>query len=212
MSDDKLSFYNQCVLEDTTWSNTSGISDARVMECVSNRIQATLAERTADNTNWLLVFAGALVFFMQAGFAMLCAGCVRKKNVQNTMLKNLLDACGAAVAFYCIGFAFAFGGQDEVVGNTFLGYQNFFLMGSVNPAFFFFEYAFSATSVTIVAGTLAERCQMAAYLCYSLFLTVRLHLSDRPTPASSHFPVCRSFGLIQRPLLPLLRLRVSYTP
>lgn len=47
---------------------------------------------------------------MQAGFAMLCAGSVRRKNAQNTMLKNLLDACGAAVAFFCVGYGFAFGG------------------------------------------------------------------------------------------------------
>ena len=47
---------------------------------------------------------------MQAGFAMLCAGSVRRKNAQNTMLKNLLDACGAAIAFFCVGYAFAFGG------------------------------------------------------------------------------------------------------
>ena len=97
------------------------------------------------------------------------------------MLKNLLDACGAALAFYSVGYAFAFGGQNEIVGSTFIGYQDFFLVGDVNPAFFFFEYAFSATSVTIVAGTLAERCQMAAYLCYSLFLTGVVY------PVSAHW-------------------------
>jgi hypothetical protein len=46
---------------------------------------------------FFLTWAACLVFFMQAGFAMLCAGCVQFKNVQNTMLKNLLDACGAAL-------------------------------------------------------------------------------------------------------------------
>ena len=45
-------------------------------------------------------FQGALVFFMQAGFAMLCAGSVRQKNVKNIMLKNLLDACGGALGFW----------------------------------------------------------------------------------------------------------------
>lgn len=101
---------------------------------------------------------------------MLCAGAVRKKNVQNTMLKNLLDACGAAVSFYLIGYAFSFGGGADATQKTFIGTSNFFSLGDIDPAFWFFQYAFSATSVTIVAGTLAERCQMAAYLCYSIFL------------------------------------------
>jgi Amt family ammonium transporter len=69
----------------------------------------------------------------------------------------------------CPGYAFAFGGQDESTKTTFLGTQDFVSAGP-SPAFWFFQYAFSATSVTIVAGTLAERCQMAAYLCYSVFL------------------------------------------
>ena len=113
----------------------------------------------------------ALVFFMQAGFAMLCAGAVRKKNVQNTMLKNLLDACGAALAFFVIGYAFAFGGDDPSSGHkTFIGTSNFFLMDVDDLAFWLFQYAFSAASATIVAGTLAERCQMVAYLCYSIML------------------------------------------
>jgi Amt family ammonium transporter len=142
-----------------------------VLECVSDRLEERAALQASDLVSWLLVLAGALIFFMQAGFAMLCGGCVRKKNLQNTMLKNLLDACGAAIAFYCVGYAFAFGGQNNRTDITFIGNTNFFSMGEVDQAFWFFEYAFSATSVTIVAGTLAERCQMVAYLCYSLFLT-----------------------------------------
>lgn len=107
---------------------------------------------------------------MQAGFAALCAGAVRRKNVANTMLKNLLDACGAAIAFAAIGFAFSYGDGDSS-SSTFVGTKHFFLQDDVDPAFFFFQFAFSATAVTIVAGTLAERCQMAAYLCYSFILT-----------------------------------------
>lgn len=102
---------------------------------------------------------------------MLCAGCVRKKNVQNTMLKNLLDACGAALGFYIVGFGLAFGGQNDTTDITFVGTSDFFNTNDVDPAFWFFEYAFSATCVTIVAGTLAERCQMVAYLLYSVILT-----------------------------------------
>lgn len=150
-----------------------------------------------------LVYSAALIFFMQAGFAMLCAGAVRKKNVQNTMLKNLLDAvsyfqikatatyaglrplfdshrafailivtrnvqCGAAIAYFSFGYAFAFG--DGSNPNGFIGTTNFFLMDFDDYSFWMFQYAFSAASATIVAGTLAERCQMAAYLCYSLLL------------------------------------------
>ena len=102
---------------------------------------------------------------------MLCAGAVRKKNVGNTMLKNLLDACGAAVAFFFVGYAFAFGGDDaESNTKTFIGTSSFFLMDVDDLAFWLFQYAFSAASATIVAGTLAERCQMTAYLCYSVML------------------------------------------
>jgi Amt family ammonium transporter len=140
-----------------------------VLECVTKRlIEQDSSDREFTRTLFL-IYAAALVFFMQAGFAMVCAGSVRTKNVQNTMLKNLLDACGAAVAFYCVGYAFAFG--DGSNPNSFIGTTNFFLIGVDDLAFWFFQYAFSAASATIVAGTLAERCQMAAYLCYSLMLS-----------------------------------------
>ena len=116
---------------------------------------------------------GALVFFMQAGFAMLCAGSVRKKNTQNTMLKNLLDACGAAIAYFFFGYAIAFGdsGDNSTKTTTFVGKTNFVGTGDIDLSFFFFQYTFTAAAVTIVAGALAERCQMAAYLCYSVVLT-----------------------------------------
>ena len=139
-----------------------------VVQCVSNLLEERADARSADLKSFLYVLAGAMIFFMQAGFAMLCAGAVRLKNVQNTMLKNLLDACGAAVAFYSIGYAFSFGGQNDRTDTTFIGTSSFANID--DAAFWFFQYAFSATSVTIVAGTLAERCQMAAYLCYSVFL------------------------------------------
>lgn len=139
-----------------------------LLECISNTLETTSEEKSADLVQFLYVLAGAMIFFMQSGFAMLCAGSVRVKNVQNTMLKNLLDACGAAVAFYLVGYAFSFGGQNDTTATTFLGNKSFAQID--DAAFWFFQYTFSATSVTIVAGTLAERCQMAAYLCYSVVL------------------------------------------
>lgn len=67
------------------------------------------------------------------------------------------------------GFALGFGGQEGSDKTTFVGTKDFLNIGP-SAAVWFFQYTFSATSVTIVAGTLAERCQMAAYLCYSIFL------------------------------------------
>ena len=153
----------------------------------------------------LLVLSSSLVFVMQAGFAMLCAGrssseriamvlipclpanslfcfgssiffvstgVVRRENVANTMLKNLMDACGSAVAFFAVGWAFAFGGMDSASPEkTFCGTDNFFLRGVDDLAFWLFQYAFSAAAATIVAGTLAERYRMAGYLCFTVMLT-----------------------------------------
>jgi Amt family ammonium transporter len=73
------------------------------------------------------------------------------------------------VLLFFLGYAFAFGGQDESTATTFIGTSEFLTTGP-SSAFWFFQYTFSATSVTIVAGTLAERCQMAAYLCYSVLV------------------------------------------
>ena len=112
---------------------------------------------------------------MQAGFAMLCAGSVRQKNVKNIMLKNLLDACGGALGFYTIGYGFAYGsGSGDYSSARFIGNYNFFLMGisgGYGYITWFFQFAFAASAATIVAGAVAERCKMAAYLCYSVFLT-----------------------------------------
>jgi Amt family ammonium transporter len=82
----------------------------------------------------------------------------------------LRDACGAAVAFGATGFALGFGGNSSGE-SSFVGSKHFFLSGDVDAAVFFFQFTFSATAATIVAGTLAERCRMAAYLLYSMILT-----------------------------------------
>jgi len=108
---------------------------------------------------------------MQCGFAMLCAGSVRQKNVKNILLKNLLDACGGAIGFWSVGYALALGGGGKFVGDE---NKYFFLRGLSSGADYigwFFQFAFAATAATIVAGTVAERCKMEAYLCYSFFLT-----------------------------------------
>jgi len=74
-----------------------------MLQCVSDTYQTVQDSRQENLRSFLLVVCGGMIFFMQSGFAMMCAGSVRLKNVQNTMLKNLLDACGAALAFYLVG-------------------------------------------------------------------------------------------------------------
>jgi len=139
--------------------------------CVIRSMQEEKEQDVNNTIQFFFILSAALVFFMQTGFAMLCAGSVRLKNVQNTMLKNLLDACGAALGFFSVGYAFAFGGTTDSAQKTFLGNTNFFMKDVDDNAGWLFQFAFAATSATIVAGTLAERCQMAAYLCYSVVLT-----------------------------------------
>ena len=134
---------------------------------------STIDEMTTGLNTFFLLFAAAFVFMMQAGFAMLCAGSIRQKNVKNIMLKNILDACGGAIGFWSVGYAFAYGGASPDT-KSFIGNQGFFLSGMDTAADligWFFQFAFAATAATIVAGTVAERCKMEAYLCYSFFLT-----------------------------------------
>ena len=119
-----------------------------------------------------LIFAGALVYFMQTGFAMLCAGSIRAKNVKNVILWNLLDSCGGGLAFWSVGYALAYGGDDsESPDKTMAGNKGFFLKGDdIRLENWFFQFAFACALSSIVAGTIAERTQMKAYLMYSVFL------------------------------------------
>jgi hypothetical protein len=102
---------------------------------------------------------------------MLCAGSIRAKNVKNVILWNLLDSCGGGLAFWATGYAFAYGGDDATVDKkTFIGHTNFFLMNDTAYHEWFFQFAFACALSSIVAGTIAERTQMTAYLLYSVFL------------------------------------------
>jgi Amt family ammonium transporter len=145
-----------------------------LLSCIADGHEANRETGHLDVASGLdsfyLIFAGALVFFMQTGFAMLCAGSIRSKNVKNVMLWNLLDSCGGGIAFWITGYAFAYGGDTTTSEWTFIGAENFFLMGEVNHGFWFFQFAFACALSSIVAGTIAERTQMKGYLFYSFFL------------------------------------------
>jgi len=141
------------------------------MEVTLSGVAEDLATLQGNTDVFYTLVCGAFIFLMQCGFAMLCAGSVRQKNVKNIMLKNLLDACGGALGFWSIGFANAYGTGGRFIGTS---TERFFLndySGGAEYIDFFFQFTFAATAATIVAGTVAERCKMQAYLLYSVFLT-----------------------------------------
>merc|ERR1719263_761739 len=89
----------------------------------------------------------------------------------NILIKNILDACVGAIAFYLFGFGVAYGVTDGTKPNSFIGSGNFALSDYKTWQFFLFQWAFSAAAATIVSGSVAERTAFQAYLGYSFFLT-----------------------------------------
>ncbi|XP_078346231.1 putative ammonium transporter 1 isoform X1 [Oculina patagonica] len=116
-----------------------------------------------------LVIMGCCIFFMQTGFAFLEAGSVRSKNTTNILIKNFLDVFIGAVAYWLVGYAFAFGADS----NGFIGHKYFALADLPIDKYshWFFHFVFAATAATIVSGAMAERTEFKAYLMYSVFLT-----------------------------------------
>ena len=131
----------------------------------------------ANLDNVFVLLAAVLVIFMQAGFGLLEAGLTRAKSVGNIMMKNLMDFCAGAVAFFAVGYAIAFGD-----GNDFFGWKGFFLGdgafqgGTLTlPVTFLFQTAFAATAATIVSGAMAERTRFKSYFLYSIGITALIY-------------------------------------
>lgn len=136
--------------------------------------------------NIFIFIAGVLVFFMQAGFALLASGLTRAKNSSNMMMKSLMDAALGVLVFALVGWGLAYPGGD---GGGFFGFAGFGipglmdglpdLAGATEDGFyplsvssdFFFQAAFAATAATIVAGAVAERTKFVAYLAYTVVIT-----------------------------------------
>ena len=123
---------------------------------------------------WFLIGA-ALVFFMQAGFAMVETGFTRAKNAGNIIMKNLMDFCIGTVMFVFLGFSLMMS-EDYLFG--FIGIPNLnifsdfngFIQG--NASSFVFNLVFCATAATIVSGAMAERTKFASYCIYSAVISL----------------------------------------
>ena len=122
---------------------------------------------------WFLIGA-ALVFWMQAGFAMVEAGFTRAKNTGNIIMKNLMDFCIGTVVFILIGFSLLMG--EDLLGfigkpgfDLFTSYANFDFSG------FVFNLVFCATTATIVSGAMAERTKFLSYCIYSAVISALIY-------------------------------------
>lgn len=135
---------------------------------------------SALDTIWTLLGA-TLVFFMQAGFAMVETGFTRAKNAGNIIMKNLMDFAIGTVVFWFIGFGLMFAGDGSLVGGI-----DFFIQGDYSSsiptfAFVIFQTVFCATAATIVSGAMAERTKFSSYCLYSLIISAIIY------PISGHW-------------------------
>lgn len=142
----------------------------------------------ALDTVWVLL-AAVLVFFMQAGFAMVESGFTRSKSAVNIMMKNMADLSIGTLSFWFVGFAIMFGN-----GNSLFGFSGFMpdaskvddyasLAWSSVPvlAAFIFQAVFAATAATIVSGAVAERIKFSSYIVISILITTIIY------PVSGHW-------------------------
>lgn len=130
------------------------------------------ASEVQNNLNWTwTLIAAAMVFLMQAGFAMVETGFTRAKNAGNIIMKNVMDFSMGILAFWAVGFAFMFG------DGGFMGMTNFFGTGLAewDWTFFIFQGVFAATAATIVSGAMAERTKFGSYLIASFLLTAFIY-------------------------------------
>ncbi len=124
---------------------------------------------------WILV-AGILVFFMQAGFALVEAGFTRAKNVGNIIMKNFMDFALGSLLFWIVGYSIMYGGEG-----AFFGAFDFFYDTPGDYHNLFFQTVFAATAATIVSGAMAERTKFSTYLVFSVVITAIIY------PISGHW-------------------------
>ncbi|NCQ18555.1 MAG: ammonium transporter [Ignavibacteria bacterium CG22_combo_CG10-13_8_21_14_all_37_15] len=125
---------------------------------------------------WTLV-AAFMVFFMQAGFAMVEAGLTRAKNTVNILMKNLMDFSVGSIVYWAFGFGIMFG----VNQTGWFGTDGFFFSDFAKDndqwlfAFWMFQVVFAATAATIVSGAMAERTKFISYLIYSAVISIVIY-------------------------------------
>ena len=142
---------------------------------MSEEIRSLVQEVTSSEVFgvWFLIGA-ALVFWMQAGFAMVEAGFARAKNSGNILMKNLMDFCIGTCTFILIGFGL-FLGEDlmGIIGKP--GFDVFTDFAHFDWSNFIFNLVFCATTATIVSGAMAERTKFLSYCVYSAIISAIIY-------------------------------------
>lgn len=142
---------------------------------VEEVVNKTMFNVGDGNGIWYLIGA-ALVFFMQAGFAMVETGMTRAKNAGNIIMKNLMDFCIGTVVFIFLGFGLMLG-EDALFG--LVGVPTLDILGSFTDfdrcAEFVFNLVFCATAATIVSGAMAERTKFLSYCIYSAIISAVIY-------------------------------------
>ncbi len=137
--------------------------------------------QTNMNILWTCL-AAFLVFFMQAGFAMVESGFTRAKNSCNIMMKNLMDFSIGALAWWILGFGLMFGlGGSSFVGKSFFCASDYSQLSDLNWTFWIFQCVFAGTAATIVSGAMAGRTKFTGYLAYSAVICALIY------PISGHW-------------------------
>ncbi len=130
-------------------------------------VMSVLADHAAAiDTSWTLLGA-ALVFFMQAGFAMVETGFTRAKNAGNIIMKNLMDFSLGTPIYWLFGFGLMFGGTGALIG----GFDFMTNGGEGGYTTLIFQTVFCATAATIVSGAMAERTKFSSYCIYSMIIS-----------------------------------------
>ncbi len=141
--------------------------DANIMDAISSAVS------TEVFAVWFLIGA-ALVFFMQAGFAMVETGFTRAKNAANIIMKNLMDFCIGVPMFMLIGFSLLLGEDVAgIIGKP--GFDLFTNYAEFNWSAFVFNMVFCATTSTIVSGAMAERTKFLSYCVYSAVISAIIY-------------------------------------
>ncbi len=159
------------------WTHPCAFSFLPLLE-IFKETEVSVMTYSPANTIWVLLGA-ALVFFMQAGFAMCEAGFTRAKNTGNILMKNLMDFCIGTPLYWLFGFGIMFG-----AGTAVFGWIDPFIMGDYSHilpagvplwAYAIFQTVFCATSATIVSGAMAERTKFSAYCVYSAAISLFIY-------------------------------------